>query len=435
MAQEKGKFKISYVGTGTPPAYAYVLLTSTVTYDEDANCGASFSLGLPDITAPTPPGLIQKAKTKHGRKIAKLSLTNGVAEFETTANVNLWASATAVAPASNQGTAGTEADLVFKALGLNLNIQTYKREHYTVGTHDSYRQAPASTGDFENEEAEIGVTVQTQTVPTFDPFPGNEVIVSGANYNLTVPIMRLGDWDTYFGSHSSSVDIGYRYEWVTIGGVWTGLNCFGSFSTSELEQMRRTPKELLVKGQQQDPGSTVPGPMKGNLKVKLWAPERLLDKEETSYHEIEQLPIIADTPGGGAVMWGFVKKGTKGSVTYRILTTTSQEFSGEVSLTGGSTGPENSPIRAFGVKADAGVKLGAKWGKTYSGGSEWTSPHNMPSDTWVRFIVDWEKYDMPRHLAIYDSNGYQVDTFSKIVNWKKPNGIGYWDEKNVPPVF
>jgi hypothetical protein len=159
--------------------------------------------------------------------------------------------------------------------------------------------------------------------------------------------------------------------------------------------------------------------------VKLWAPERVLNKVENSGRITTDYPkLTCDSD------WFHVKTNVSATQEVGIATTSQTEFSGEVSVT---LGVSVGPFHGIGVKADTGFTLGKKWTRAVTGTAGLSWGPNQTLETWVRFRVTRTHTDMDRLLAKYGSGGYESDFSSTVIDSKKPLSVGEWEFRYTAP--
>ncbi len=177
------KVKVKWVGTGTPPTYMYLALGSTATAAElsesvPATVSGSNGQGDPFVVMFGGTGISTGIHAK------RLKLDSG---GEANYTVNISAKATKTAKIANLGaSAGISYNLEPKALGLFRETSKRSPDSNASGPVTSVR---ASTGDVENEEAQIGATES-----------------NGAGLFASVfTVDRIGSWTSSSGSFSSTI--------------------------------------------------------------------------------------------------------------------------------------------------------------------------------------------------------------------------------------
>jgi hypothetical protein len=246
--------------------------------------------------------------------------------------------------------------------------------------------------------------------------------VQGGTADTYYSVVRIGTWQDTSTPFSSSISAGSRQD-NYIEATVHSISQFVPLSASELQGMRTQAKAVTLTASQSDPTHPVPGPFNGTHEVKIWFPERLIEKYPAQTRTVIEYP-----PMVGGTAYGYVPANDPGTHTFAISTTNTVESYGEVTLTGGVSGV----IKAIGVKLDIGVRLGKKWSKTYGGSTTYSLGPNQPVSYKVRPKITWTHTDVPRLTATYGVNGYEGDTADKIVDAQKPMGILEWERTVVP---
>jgi hypothetical protein len=413
---------VTWVGIGPAPKYAYVLVTEAGFASIDWFATADISISLPVVSSGD--------NFKRGRKIVKLDIgSNGSKSFTTSGKAKVIATGNSENWLDSSGSSSysSTATLEFKALGLSYD-SNMRVETLGVGLVPSVISASAGGDDFESQNAELGVNVKLKTVSVpqqilgFDPEPLTEQVFDSADYNFVTSIGRIGNWlqrpSPANGTGSSSVDQGNRVDLYTSSGHWNEIRCFNNLPEGQIESMRTTPLLLTVKAEGKDPLSPEwAGPFKGTLKMKLWAPERIIRKEPRTVTDINYLPL---TSGSRVFKAEANVPATQGT---SIATTSGAEIAGEVSLSTGTTLP---PLGGFGVKIDAGVKLGKKWTRFISGSTGITFQAKLSAPLWTRCKLIEKHSHLDRVLAVYGQTGYAGDIRDTIVDYKAVESETSW---------
>jgi hypothetical protein len=405
----KSKFIIEWIGGGTAPNYAYVLLTADGRCDEGRG---TFSLGLPEQTAPDQqPGIIRKI----GRKIVKLKLdTNGKAEYTVDQNISVFAfNANPWGFAASSGHCSAGASLDFKVAGMS-GPASNERVERLVGTPMNmvYLPFPESVDntDFEHQKFEFGVVPITELQWSINPPVAPHLVDIGGKYHIWCDKTYQGSWSQPFQNMIYSIT-GEGFMWdQSINGV----TAHKEFNAEDLEQMRKTPKSAKVKVKQTDPLHSITGPFEGDIDLKIWAPERIIWKEEKSTsrkYDGAEIGLSEVTVEAGKTQ------------VLKMSVTSSHERSEEVTIGGGLTGS----IKYISVKGDAQVKYGHKWTVSAMTGSDYPVTPSVTTTYYVE-VTDTTT-NMNRKLAQYGASGYEFDFGNIIQNSKPPTRTLQWKER------
>ncbi len=391
-AESKGSanVKVKWIGSGAAPTYCYLMLTSSAgAADQAENAGtytASNGQGDPAISST---GSISSTGT-HAKRL-KLSM-GGEATY--TVSMNAKASRT-----------GTSANLVASAAeshtldvkAISLFIETYSRTPDNGADSGPVIRVPAWTGDIENELAEIAP--------------------EDTDLSVNIPVTRIGSWlhpEWQFTSSSSS---GSRTE-NTGNGLPPSVDSITIskyYSLEQLGNMRTTPDIITLDGKQFDLLSTNVGPFNTKIKIKVWAPERILSKREDDTTETSHVPF----PDG--VDEYILYPG--GSKSFGEAKTKQDTIRATVTVTGGysATITPVKDIFSLGVKLDVGASLGQDMSTSYS----YTTLASItcPSSTTpYRFFNELtvQHFNVHRFLGLYDSAGYKQEDEDTVMDYKKP---------------
>jgi hypothetical protein len=261
------------------------------------------------------------------------------------------------------------------------------------------------------------VTPPPPTPPNPPELPYYEV--GSGSYSRNLHVSRIGAWQYLLHPFTSSVSSGTKVDQTNVYGWVFQINLAKSYSASQLAGMRVSPDTVTVNASQGDPSSPIPGPFNAKHTMKVWFPERLIET-----HPVQETPSSQYLPlMPGNVMEATTTPNNPGTYTFAVAQAQNAEYQAEVSSQVGIS----STTKAFGVKADVGVKLGYKWGGTYTGTTTYSIGPNQSQGYRIRLRVDWTRYNLPRTLANYDSSGYNGDELSTIINSRAPKGVLVWE--------
>lgn len=400
-------FTVHWNGTGPAPQYMYLAITSSAHAWSSADTfGGSYSgsNGQGDYFL-----VYAGSGTSSGTHAKRLTLdSNGTAQYSVSMSSHASMTGTSASLyASNLAT----ADLNPKALGLTK--ETFEREEYNDGSPQVRRVSAAST-DFENQTCVIGAHIDWADY--------------GWSYSkvgiidTTFPIMRLGSWLSFGGPYDSAVSEGTKTVNLDYPAIPVSMNIHKEYPLDELMDMRTNPKTLNLWFQQSDPGSSIQGPFKGNMVVKIWAPARLRTsndyEEETNWAE----PSFLGPNGNSTIRIQLTETGQTGSISFSITQTDTFKF--PVGLSTGVTlsGDLLTFLKAS-VKADISKQVGDAQGFNITGGASFTvGPCESPVEEWgLQYKV--RTYSRDRYQSAYSDDGYDNDFADTIVNTAPANII------------
>jgi len=408
-------YKVKWVGAGTPPTYMYLALGSTASAAELSD---SVPATVSGSNGQNDPFIVSfgGAGVSTGIHAKKLKLGSG---GEATYSISLNAKSTKTAKIANLGAScGTSYNLEPKALGLFR--ETYKRnpDNNVQGPVISER---ASTGDVEREQAQVGISTITFNGPIlwppstsdgWDPTPWTT-----GDLSTDLAVDRVGNWLSATGSFSSSIDSGTRSE--VYPPTIASIAAFQSYSGTQIASMRESGVTFNVTVDQGDPGSIIPGPFHGTIAVKVWAPERIMEKIP-----YDEAPVIRYLNLAGGANYQDVTPAE--DTTVIVGTTDTNETSQEYSVVTGPIAGIPLPLIGIGVKFDCGFKLGFKHIVSSYGGTSTRLDHPSVT-TRVRFKTATSRHMMHRYLAKYGASGYDGDFLNDIANVAAPTIGSGWE--------
>jgi hypothetical protein len=384
-------FKVKWVGAGSPPTYMYFALNSSASAAElsestPAAVSGSNGQGDPFLT------YYGGAGASTGTHAKRLKL-NG--SGEATYTVSMTARSTKTAKKANLG-ASTGASYTLDPKALSLFKETNKRspEGGGMGPVTAIR---ASTGDIENEKAELGIIN--------DPALGSGLFD-------TIPVSRIGVWSNPGSNFTSSISSGSRVENGWQGSTVESISTLVYYSLERAVGMRETPDTVTLTAHQTDSGAIIPGPFNSTLTIKVWAPERIITKS----------PVTVTTENPVALANGDTVYSLPANMTGHLVITgsTSQSASATVSLSRGSNASVAIPgdIVSLGVKQDVGVALGYTWTWLIGGSMSW----DIAAADHQRYFKVFDvvkRYNSDRLLGYYSMvDGYDGDFTDTVTDVK-----------------
>ncbi|MBI1334301.1 MAG: hypothetical protein GC165_15635 [Armatimonadetes bacterium] len=416
-AESTGIIKITatWNGTGSPPNYMYLGISSSASSAElgDAT-GGSYSGSDGQGDPYTISGDSGESAGTHAKKLSVGS--DNTASYY----VSVSAKATKTGLKANLGAGcGADAALDPKALGVS-SSPTYYRDEINTGTPEIRRtlvdspEFDAQTCVFAAKSKWIGYLV-----PPHSDFDGGTV-------DRTYGVARLGNWVKRNESFVSSVDQGSKVELWDGGPTWdmfyvSGVEHLMDISVDDMFSMRTTPKYVTLRVQSTDPFSTNVGPFSGTMKAEIWAPARLLSSYNydslTDWYE----PALQGPNGNYTLRQDLTAVGQSASLSFSITETDTYKFPVGLS-TGVSFGGDIGFLKAT-VKADINRQIGDSQGfNISSGASVPIGPCQDPVEEWG-LQIQIRTYYRDRHEALYDDEGYESDDIDTISNTQPANII------------
>ncbi|MEI7577030.1 MAG: hypothetical protein WCK51_09060 [Armatimonadota bacterium] len=403
---------IEWIGSGAPPQYGFVKLSSVANYQKSEGATVEVALGLP-LVAPRPEDIIRPmpeiVTIIRGQKIAKLKLdTNGKAVIEIEGGIKVTAAGTQGNGfnAGAQGDWRAEATLDLKALGLAKS--TSKREVSIIGTHEGPGYpVPAGGTDYERQEAHVGVSVIEETGYGL-PMPVYEVGV----IDTLIGISRLGSWTTSCNPSVSVTGVGTANR---VDDEQSGI-CFGvryvyNSGQSGLQNLWHSPVATEIKAKQTDTGSDNPGPFTGSLKMYIHAPSELLEGVNFTRTSGWTQWAVKQQVGSATVAGRLTFVGQTAVMTADVGQDTTTGFPVEVS------GGIEFPIwKELTVNFDISKAIGEEQGFSSTTGLELgIGPCTDPVEKWKMFCRTTTQH-RTRYQARYEAGGYTGDFHDTIDN-------------------
>ena len=391
----------SYPGEQAPP-YAYILLTSYGAFSSRLGVTGSISLGLPEV-GPISEGNYREL-IQFGRKVLKLKIENGSAEYDVEGGVDITVMAPAGIPLSDSNSGSgrwqANASLDLKAIGL-IKDSTSRFTTEVVGTHDRWIIEPYVSDDFERQKSSVGTTAQIESVwnPTKHRYV--KTITSGL-FSSTLNLVGVGSW---VNSPIQNATITSEQCAVSVDPFTSTAWIHSPYSPSELMEMRTSPKALNVKATTSDPGSLIQGPFKATRDFEIWAPARLLEVIGRTTETSDRMPVTMNDANGEPITISarLTYVGQTGNLTLQFENfnshSTAVTHSFSLSIAG--------TIKDFwevGVGYDYGIEVGEESGFNLVGGASLgIGPCVDPTEIWT-LMYRTKKTTEARWMGVQDPN-------------------------------
>jgi hypothetical protein len=401
-------FKVKWVGTGTPPKYMYFSINSSASAAETEDIIAPSLSGSNGQGDPFNISTVSGLSTGVHAKRLKLN-ENG----EATYTVSVTAKSEKNSLKANLAAgAGIGHSLDPKALGLTK--ETYERDEINIGT-PVVRRIDAGTNDFEKQKAVIGAKKGFEA-GWFD-------VTQLVRVDTVIDISRLGNWTFKGETVESAVSEGERtLVYASNGWEPIGIQIKKDYPISEMDSMRKVPKTITLWAKQSDANSPIPGPFRGDMEIKVWAPVRL----RSSYDYINESgwsePDFLGPNGNSTVRVNLTYVGQTGSLSFSITSTDVFKFPVGLSV-GGTIGGDILSFLKATIKLDISKAFGEQQGYNVTGaGSLGIGPCENPVEEWG-LEIRTRTHNRDRFESVYNDAGYDSDIVNTILNSQPANII------------
>lgn len=413
--EDQGMVRITatWNGTGAPPSYMYIAITSSaccgeLAEDSGASCSGSNGQGDPFVV--TSSGAYGYSAGTHAKKL-KVGTDNTA-----TYTISLSANSSKTSKIGNLGSSvNAVASLDPKAVGV-VTDATYFRDEINIGT-PVVRRILVESPDFDSQTCVIGAQPKWEA-------PAVHTLVGGT-VDRTYGVARLGNWVKRNEDFSSSVDEGSKFDVFDGGPLWdmfyvSGVRHTMDISLADLLNMRTTPKHVKIKVQTTDPYSTIPGSFSGTMNAEIWAPARLRGYSDYTAETDWAEPVFEDSTKGNTMRVQLENIGDTATISFSI--SHSDTYSFPVNLSTGVTfGGDLFGFLKATVKADISRQVGDAQGFTITGGTSFqVGPCVDPTEEWG-IQTKTRTYMRDRFQSSYDDQGYNGDFMDTINNTQPAN--------------